>query len=1056
MGTRARWSAGAAILGRAPSPVILLAVQEALEQLIARLAAPTPGAPVEPADHAALLERLGALRPLAGALLAGPAPREALLNLLKLLAAIAATAAAPPRWPEEGKGLRALVGVLSSGPELTRWLVRRPARLALLLDPGLGRAVAPAELAAELDPRLADLEDPTRFAEAVTAFRNEHYLRLAAGEFGLAPLEQVTREVSDLADLCLDRTVRFALARLSAQHGPPLTEEGRPCGLAIIAMGKHGAQELNFCSDVDVVFIYATDEGQAGDLSLHELFTKVCQLVTRLLSEPNAEGYSFRVDLRLRPEGARGPLCNSLAGAERYYETWGGPYDRLAWLKARACAGDLALGEEMVKTLRPFVFPRSIRPEVIGEIQELNRRIQTQRPAQAAAGWNVKLEAGSIREVEFFVQALQLLHAGKQPELQERATLRALDKLLFAGLISAEEHRALGESYELYRHLEHRLQLHDGRQTQLLPASGPIREQVIAHLGYERAAFEREVVERRARVSAIYATLGAPAVSGEESRLAPLLDPELEDARAAELLAAAGFTQTERAREALRLLAGRPWGPFAGAAAGGASRLALPLLVELSRSPDPDAALLHLTELALRVGPFGRTWALLEEEPPLVRLLCSVLGSSDYLARLFIRHPELVDQLLGGARGWRPLAALREELGARLAALEEGDVEARLGALAQFRGEEVLRIGLADIAGDLEQEEVWEQLSSLAEVILEQLYPLVLREARARYGTPRREDGSEVTLAILALGKLGGRELTYASDLDLIFVFGGEGVTDGPRQVGSGEFFSRVVQRLIRALTGALDEGSLYQVDTRLRPSGQQGALVSSFEAFRVYHAGAAEAGAPQAGAAAPRAATAAIWERQVLVKARPVGGDLELGEEVASWIRDFIYSVPVDGEELRREIHRLRTRMEKELAEEKDGFYNLKLGRGGLLDVDFITQYLQLREGRHAEALRVGPTLAGLEALRCQGVLAADDAATLIRGYRFLRRIESRLRIVRDRSAEHLPAAAEGLEVMARRLGYRQQTGCSAGDALLRDYREETEAVRQIYGRLLGGDCER
>jgi [glutamine synthetase] adenylyltransferase / [glutamine synthetase]-adenylyl-L-tyrosine phosphorylase len=1007
-------------------------VLEALDRLIDALDTRTAATPE-------LAAELGLLGPLAAALYAGPSPRESLLQLRQLVAADADRA-----WPTEGKALRAAAAVLSSGPELPRQLGRRPARLALLAEPLLGRAWSRDELAAELDPRLAGLDDPTAVAEAFAAFRNDHYVRLAAAEFGLASLEQVGQELATLADVCLDRAIAFAVAFVSRGVGgePLWIEEGqqRPCRLAAIAMGKYGAQELNFCSDIDIIFVYSSDEGQAGSLTLHEFFTKVCQQVTRLLSEATAEGFAFRVDLRLRPEGARGPICNSLDGAERYYEAWGGPYDRLAWLKARAAAGDLALGAEMVRTLRPFVFPRSTRPEVVQQIQELNLRIKQQQRQQAELGWNVKLDAGGIREVEFFVQALQLLHAGKQEALQERGTLRALDKLLFAGLIAEHEHRQLGESYELWRRLEHRLQLHDGRQTHLLPADGPLRRHVALHLGYEPPRFEAELAARRAQVSAIYATLGAAAqaATAEEGdeRFAPLLDPELSATASTGLLADAGFGQPERALEQLELLAAKPWGPLGRARAAGSSQLALALLAELARSPDPDAALLHLVELTLRLGPYDGLWTMLEGSRPTLRLLCSLFGSSDYLARLFLGHPELLDGLLG-TRACAVVAAarMRRELAARLGAVEQGDLEARFAALRRYRTEEVLRIGMCDIAGDLEIEQVWEQLSDLADAILEQVYAMVLAEATARYGTPRLPDGSAATMVVIGLGKHGGRELTYASDLDMIFIYSAPAACDGARHVESGEFFARVAQRLISALTMALDEGTLYQVDTRLRPSGKQGTLVSSLEAFQDYHRTAAQ-----------------TWERQVLIKARPVCGDAALGREVERTIRSFIF-VEAAAAPLRAEIAQLRARMEKELAEESGGFYNLKLGRGGLLDIDFIVQYLQLAHGVRDERLQVRSTLTGLAALEEARLIDGDMAAILRDGYRFLRRIESRLRIVRDRSAEHLPATAEGLEVMARRLGYRQQQLQSAGARLLADYRERTAAIRDVYERILGAE---
>jgi glutamate-ammonia-ligase adenylyltransferase len=972
------------------------------------------------------------LNPLVRKLLAGPSPRRGLLNLRKLHQEVE-----PGAWPQQGNALEAVASVLSSGPEMGRLLARRPARLRYLLDPSLGRQWDRSKLAEDLDQRLANVDTAEELAGQLARFRNDHFVRLAACEFGATSLEQVGLELSTLADLCLDRAIEWTLREVAREVGhPEFDEEGAGNGngsqLAAVAMGKHGAQELNFCSDIDLVFIYRSDRGQAGALSLHEFFTRVCRQVTAMLSNPTVEGTTFRVDLRLRPEGSRGPLCNSLASAERYYETWGGPFDRLAWLKARPSAGDMALGERMVELMKPFVFPRATRPEVVEEIQQLFERISANLPVNGEGGWNVKLGPGGIRAVEFFVQSLQLVHAGKHEALRERSTLRALDQLLFSGFISELEHRQLSEAYDLWRRIEHRLQLHDGRQTHLLPTAGTIREQVVAHMGYRPEAFDQELHRRRSQVQQIFDTLGA-GTQQEETGLALLLERDLGPDEVVRCLESAGFAQPEQAMELLSLLGSKPWGPLGIPGVSRCSHLALPLLVEIARSPDPDAALRHFSDFSLKFGSFSGVWAMLDENRNTLRLLCSLFGSSDFLARLFIKHPELLDQLLmaGRARRIRELREMREELAARLQAIDPDHTEARLNGLRRFRNQEVLRIGLNDVAGGLELEQTWQQLSALAQVVLEQAYPLVLSDAQSRYGVARLSEGPPAQMAVIALGKLGGRELTYASDLDLIFIFSGAGATAGPRRVENQEFFARVAHRLINALSTDLEEGRLYEVDTRLRPSGQQGTLVSSWPAFMIYHE-----------------QTSQLWERQVLIKARSVAGDRQLGRQIDRWVQDYLFSpdTAVDPQRLRHEIDRHRRRMEKELAAENGAFYNLKLGRGGLLDIDFIAQYYQLWHGARSQRLRAHATLETLTALAEEGLLDPHSAATLIRSYRFLRRIESRLRIVRDRSAERLPADARGLEVMARRLGYRGRGEVTPGERLLAEYKELTEAVRGIY----------
>ena len=986
-------------------------------------------ASLEQADDATPPPDLGDLAPLCLALAGGPEPRE---SLLRLRALVQATAVEPPAWPREGRALQAVAAVLSSGPDLGRILTRGPHRLALLLAPSLGRPWSRDELARALDQQLAgeDPQDDAALAATLTRFRNDQVLRLAACEFIEVSLEQVGLELSHLADLCLDRAMAGVLRALEQRHGPA------PCGIAAIALGKHGALELNFCSDIDVVFIYASDDERgAGELTPNEFFSRLCQRVARMLSEPNPEGLCFRVDLRLRPEGSRGPVCNALAGAERYYETWGGPWDRLAWLKARPAAGDLDLGGEMVALMRPFVFPAATGPEITEQLQELNRRIQAQSRA-ASGDWNVKLHAGGIREVEFFVQSLQLLHAGKQPRLQVGATLTALERLIFCGLIDEQERVALAEAYQLWRRIEHRLQLRAGRQTHTLPGDGPTRRWLSGHLGMSAEALSREVARRRARVSAIYATLAGDA--GALPEVAALLDPELPTVDAVRLLGDAGFAQPERAADQLQMLGDKPWGPLGRSPSAAEARLGPALLQELSRCPDPDAALHHLVQLSLGTGPYRGVWRMLEENRPSLRLLISLFGSSDYLARLFISHPELMDQLLMAGRAEPRIsrADLEAQLHRRLERFDPDDEEGRLNALRRVRNEHVLRVGLHDIAGELALDEVWAQLSDLAAALLDRALPMALDAAARRYGLPRQPDGAPAAMCVVGLGKLGGRELTYASDLDLIFIHGGGSLSDGPRQVDPAEFFARVAQRLISALSATMQDGQLYQVDTRLRPSGNQGTLVTTLEALDAYHRDRAQ-----------------LWERQVLLKARPVAGDAALGARVARWLERQASRPVADPMAARQEIHRLRLRLEQENAGERPGFVNLKLGRGGLLDVEFIVQYLQLVHAGDDACPHQRATLDALEGLAEAGALHREDAARLEQGYRFLRLLESRLRVVRDRSAERLPTDAAALEVMARRLSYREAGGQSAGQQLLAQYRRHTGAIREVYEAVLGAD---
>jgi glutamate-ammonia-ligase adenylyltransferase len=455
-------------------------------------------------------------------------------------------------------------------------------------------------------------------------------------------------------------------------------------------------------------------------------------------------------------------------------------------------------------------------------------------------------------------------------------------------------------------------------------------------------------------------------------------------------------------------------------------------------------ALRRMVDLVARGGAAASVWRLVEAHPPVGRLLVSLFGTSEFLAKRFLAHPDLVEPLLATPRiiPWRrgnpagQRAAHEQALAERLAALpaDEED-EIRLEAVRRYRNEELLRIGLADIAGELEVEEVSAELSLLAEVCLGATLRGVTPAMSRRAGL---DPEPAPALAVIGLGKLGSGEMSYSSDLDLLFVFDAEVATG---RFEPFEFHSRLAQRLIRGLEAYLREGRLYEVDTRLRPSGQKGALVSSLLGFRQYHEGAA-----------------ALWERQALIRARAVAGDAALGQVVEAIAADAVWArparEPMDPAQAALEIGRLRARMERELAQEapERGRYHIKAGRGGLVDVEFLVQYLQLVEGPSQPALRVRAIRPALDALRAAGLLSPGDHEVLVGAYLFLRRLENRLRIVHDRSIAELPGAApEELDKLARRLGYR---GPACGARLLDEYREHTACVRVIYRKFLPAEA--
>jgi [glutamine synthetase] adenylyltransferase / [glutamine synthetase]-adenylyl-L-tyrosine phosphorylase len=934
-------------------------------------------------------------------------------------------------------GARIVELACTHAPYLATLLTRDPARLArVAADPYLHREKPEAVLADEVDAAAAAATDEAALAAALRRVRGDELVRLGVRELALGLDTEVGRELARLAGACFDAAIRVCDRALRRRFGPPreVGDDGaeRDAVLVVIGMGKLGGEELNFSSDVDVIYVYSSDAGAAGPLSLHEYFAKLCAAVTAAMSEVTSDDIVFRVDLRLRPEGAGGAIANSVAQLERYYETFGRPWERQTWLKARPCAGDLALGAEVMATMRPFVYPRHTSQAVVDEVLELNRRIKRELvPARGPGGdpapFDVKNGVGGIREIEFFVQALQLVH-GRNPGLRARGTRAALDQLLFAGLVTDDEHDALGRAYRWLRHVEHLLQLEGGLQTQRVPVDPDARRVLARRLGYgDAAGFDADLTRLTGEVARLFATLG-DGEPGPDEEVAALCAGALAPDRERAVLARLGLQNPAAAAAELARARRRPDSPLGPARAGALARLGPALLAEIAASADPDQALRHVVDLGARRAAAWSVWRLLDGSRPLLRLLVSILGASEYLARSLIDRPELIDLLVdvGAAPPARPRAEVEAAADRRLAAaraIDPDDEELAWSALAEHKNGQVLRIALADFAGRLDPLAVCAELTQVAEVCLDRALDLVVAGMHGRHGVARTEDGATATLAVLALGKLGGRELGYAADLDVVFVYSGDGVSDGPRPLDNVEYMTRIAQRLMTGLHARTPRGRLYDVDTRLRPSGSQGLLVSSLAGWRRYHA-----------------TRARLWEHQALIKLRPVAGDRALGAAAAAAAADCVWARAHAPAEVARAVGDMRDRIERELG----GPTDLKAGRGGMIDVEFAAQCVQLAHGHRDPALRTPSTAEALARAAALGVADPDDCALLADGYRFLRLVEHRLRIVHDRAVHRLPADPVELDRLARRTGFPD--GAALADRLAH-WRTE---LRAAYGRVL------
>ncbi len=895
---------------------------------------------------------------------------------------------------------------------------------------------------------VGNLDDADAVRRGLRVFAHRERLRVAARELlGTegGEVDTTARELSDIAQICIEIATSEALRWASARFGSPVRSTGEPCAFTVLGMGKLGGRELNCGSDVDLIPFYETDDGEVRrdgapvEQSLHEHFARVTQRLTATLEEATDDGMCWRVDLRLRPEGSRGPLVNALGAAERYYETWGRTWERAALLRARPVAGDLAFGQQVLDALSPFVWRKVVDPRIALEMTELVVRGRTELSADPER--DLKLGPGGIREVEFFVQSLQLIWGGREPSLRPPNTLEALRRLRARGLVTDRESRELDAAYLTLRRLEHRVQYATGLQTHTLPR-GDLLETIAKTVGFASGKeLEKELDKTRRRVATRFAsltqTLDKPA--GVEPHLAALftaLDSG-EEALVLTALAEPAPGMDFRAPTAdlarhLLALARRPDFPLGATARDRHPDLAPVLLEALADAADPEQATRLLGAFFTRLATPSIYARAMADDKQVVRKLAGLFGASAFLGESLVFHPELVESVLF-AKGIPTPEGVRRQVDAevaeaakRTASSQELDpADELVGALRRAKSRTTMEVGLAELSGELVTREATSILSAVADATLEH----ATRHALA-------EKGLTGGLAVVAMGKLGGREIGYGSDLDVVFLYDPGAEDDG----SSSERYVRAAQRVLRLVSAPHGDGPGYELDTRLRPSGSHGLLVVSLEAFARYH------GLRVDGAAHDSPAEAQDWERQALVKARPCAGDEDLGRRFAALASKIAYERGAPDPE---RVHYLRMRMERELAGEAPHRYDVKLGKGGLVDVEFAVQWLQMKYGADSR-VRTTDTETALSSLEACGYLEASTAAVLREGYATLRRLEQALRVVHGTSASLIEEGAPGVAALARRMGFRAGTG-PASEALFERYRAITTDVRAAYLSVLG-----
>ena len=843
------------------------------------------------------------------------------------------------------------------------------------LESRLLEADRPGGMRARLQTTLDGVVDPEALARQLRAFRRNEMVRIAWRDLaGWASLEESLFDLSQLAEVCVDESLALLYQWHCNAWGTPRNAAGEAQRLVVLGMGKLGGEELNFSSDIDLIFAFpeAGETDAARPKSNEEFFTTLGRKLIAALDAHTADGQVFRVDMRLRPYGASGPLVMSFNGMEAYYQNQGREWERYAMIKARVVGGDYRRGEELLRTLQPFVYRRYIDFGALESLREMKQMIAREVKRRGMDD-NIKLGRGGIREIEFTGQAFQLIRGGRDPKLRSRRILPVLRHLGEEGLLPAYASSELIEAYSFLRRAENRLQAMADRQLHELPEDEVERARLALAMGCDEWKSFIELLEGwRRKVQGhfdqVFVTPQSEDGAGHQIEVGDAWLSEPTDPQGIALLQEAGYTEAEDLWR--RLKAFKHGSVCRSLSAMGRRRLdhLMPLLLAAAAaSQRPDPAAVRLLELIEAIARRTSYLSLLVENSMALSQLVQLCAASPWIARYLARHPILLDELLDPRSLYVPLgrAALTQELGQRLQGVPEDDLEQQMELLRLFKQANTLRVAAADITGAVPLMVVSDYLTYLAETVVEAVLSLAYQQVSRRHGDSRPAaagaGGATPGIAVIAYGKLGGIELGYGSDLDLVFLHeAGEVAADAQM------FFGRVTQRVIHILSTVTPGGVLYETDTRLRPSGKGGLLSTTLEAFAEY-----------------QRTQAWTWEHQALTRARVVAGDSRLAEGFDA-IRREILARRRDPAMLRKDVREMRQRQFNEKGSKDSALFDLKNDRGGIADIEFMVQYGVLsRAADYHGLLRYPDNIRLLDELSQTGWISADEARLLADAYR-------------------------------------------------------------------------
>ena len=944
-------------------------------------------------------------------------------------------------FEREPDSLASLVQLFATSQYMADQLIKDPVVFDLLRLTD-GQPVQASVLADEILAEVNAVSEVRHVMRAIRGFRHRENLRIAYGDFvGRLPVEIVTEQLSSLADAILQAAVAAARREMDSKREAPRRGDGQRARFAVIAIGKLGGSELNYSSDIDLLVVCdeVVEANSWRGMSAVDYFERLAQWVIRFVSEATTAGVAYRVDMRMRPGGTQAPLVITAAEAVRYYDSSGRTWERQAFVKARAVAGDLELGRECLAQLQPWIYRRYLNRADITGIAALKRRIEKQAAAIGIDRNNVKLGPGGIRDIEFVMQFLQLLNGGDLPALREPNTLRAIQSLEHEKCLTMTERETLSTNYRFARRLEHFLQIMFDLKAHTLPSDRNELQRLALRMGYrdqpESAAHqqlhtewtEKSTLNRQILNHLLSDAFEEEDASSPESDL--LLDPEPDESTIINVLEPFGFQDPKQAyrhllelsRESISFLSTRRCRHFLAA-------IATRLLAAIGATPNPDSTLVNLAHVSDSLGGKAVLWELFSANKPSMELCIRLCACSPYLVSILTSNPGMIDELMDSLM--LDCLPSYDELDDNLTELCRR-AEDLAPILHSFKNSMHLRVGVRDILGKEQISKTHATLSDIAEVCLKQVIESEYHRLVQRLGVPicseGPRDGDAAELVVLAVGKLGGREPNYHSDLEVIFLFDGEGVTRSLLPTRKFEpttnrhFFNQLSQRIIHAITKTGVTGRLYDLDVGLRPLGSSGELAITIDDLRVYFAD----GAGRAS------------ERQALCQARAIWGSPLARTAAIDCVHDVIKATPHSAS-LAEEIFDERLRLEQSASRD-----NLKRGIGGTMDIEFVVQMLQLFSAAEHPTVLVPGTLDAIKRLATCKKLDAATATSLDANYRFLRSIESGIRLMNTSARHDLPTSANELKRLAVLIDYRDSAPI---DRRCREVREEN---RQIFDRI-------